>query len=69
MQISQEVAAALGFPRPHYTHVERERRWLCRQPPAELILRTEAITDLYVTATQLRLREVRPLDGGRPCCA
>jgi len=46
--------------------VERERRWLCREVPREQILRTEAITDLYVTGARLRLREARPLDGGPP---
>jgi CYTH domain-containing protein len=34
--------------------------------PRELIIRTEAITDLYVTGTRLRLREARPIDGGVP---
>jgi CYTH domain-containing protein len=46
--------------------VELERRWLCREVPRELILRTEAITDLYITETRLRLREARPIDGGAP---
>ena len=65
--IDQEAAERLGFPRPHYTAVERERRWLCREvPPRERIRRTDAITDLYVTGARLRLREARPLDGGAP---
>jgi len=66
MEIDRQVAAALGFPKPEYMAVERERRWLCRAVPRERILRTEAITDLYVTGTRLRLREARPVDGGPP---
>ena len=66
MAIDQPTAAALGFPRPHYTAVERERRWLCREVPRALVLQTEAITDLYVTGTRLRLREARPIDGSAP---
>jgi CYTH domain-containing protein len=66
MDINRQVASALGFPNPDYTVVERERRWLCRTVPRELIIRTEMITDLYVTGTRLRLREARPVDGGAP---
>ncbi len=66
MEIDQNIAAALGFPKPHYTSVERERRWLCRQVPREHIVRPEAITDLYVTGSRLRLREARPSDGAAP---
>jgi CYTH domain-containing protein len=66
MDIDQQIASALGFPKPEYISVERERRWLCREVPRELILQTEAITDLYVTGTQLRLREARPIGGGEP---
>ena len=44
--------------------MERERRWLCDRLPLERVLRSEAITDLYVTGTRLRLREARPLAGG-----
>ncbi len=64
MDITPEVAARLGFPRPQYTAIERERRWLCGPVPHEQVLRTEAITDLYVTGARLRLREARPTDGG-----
>lgn len=64
MQITNEVAEALGFPKPHYRIVERERRWLCSAVPQALIRGTEEITDLYVADTRLRLREARPLDGG-----
>jgi hypothetical protein len=46
--------------------IERERRWLCRKVPRERVVRTEAITDLYVTGARLRLREARPIDGGTP---
>jgi CYTH domain-containing protein len=66
MEIDQQTALALGFPRPEYVAIERERRWLCRQVPWELVVRTEAITDLYVAGTRLRLREARPTDGGAP---
>ena len=66
MDINQQTASALGFPNPEYMSVERERRWLCRDVPHERVLRTEAITDLYVTGARLRLREARPIDGGAP---
>lgn len=66
MDIALKTAAALGFPKPHYTLVERERRWLCHEVPRSLVVQTEAITDLYVTGSQLRLREARPLDGSAP---
>lgn len=65
MNIDPETAERLGFPRPHYTAIERERRWLCHDVPRDLVRRTEAITDLYVTGARLRLREARPLDGGK----
>ncbi len=66
MDIDQQIATALGFPKPEYISVERERRWLCRQVPRERVVQTEAITNLYVTGTRLRLREARPIDGGAP---
>lgn len=66
MDIDQQIASALGFPKPEYVSVERERRWLCHEVPRERVARTEAITDLYVTGGQLRLREARPIDGGAP---
>lgn len=71
MDIEPAIAKALGFPKPAYTVVERERRWLCREVPRGLIARTETIVDLYVTGARLRLREARPLDahlleGGPP---
>ena len=64
MCIDPGVASGLGFPRPHYTAVERERRWLCLEVPRDRVVRTEAITDLYVTGARLRLREARPVGGG-----
>jgi CYTH domain-containing protein len=64
MDISQQIASALGFPKPAFTSVEHERRWLCREVPRERILHSEAITDLYVAGTRLRLREARPIGGG-----
>jgi CYTH domain-containing protein len=66
MTIDRETAERLGFPRPHYTAVERERRWLCREVPHVRVNRTELITDLYVTGARLRLREARPVGGGTP---
>jgi CYTH domain-containing protein len=66
MDISQQIASALGFPKPAFTSVEHERRWLCREVPHERILHSEAITDLYVAGTRLRLREARPIGGGAP---
>jgi CYTH domain-containing protein len=66
MEIDQQIATALGFPKPQYMSVERERRWLCREVPRERVVQTEAITDLYVTGMRLRLREARPIDGGAP---
>lgn len=66
MEIDRETAAALGWPKLKYAWIERERRWLCAAVPMERVLRSEAITDLYVTGTRLRLREAAPLDGGPP---
>jgi len=65
-EIDKRTAASLGFPKLEYVAVERERRWLCRRVPRERVVRTEAMTDLYVTGTRLRLREARPTDGGAP---
>jgi CYTH domain-containing protein len=64
MDIDQQTASALGFPKRDYVSVERERRWLCHEVPRERIARTEMISDLYVTGGRLRLREARPIDGG-----
>ena len=66
MTIDQHIASTLGFPKPEYTAIERERRWLCRSVPRDLVRQTEMITDLYVTGTRLRLREARPTDGQAP---
>jgi CYTH domain-containing protein len=66
VSIDRETAERLGFPRPQYTAIERERRWLCQEVPRERIHRTERITDLYVTGTRLRLREARPIGDGAP---
>lgn len=57
--------AALGFLKPEkYAAVERERRWLCAALPDLPVVRAEAIRDLYVEGSQLRLREARPVGGG-----
>lgn len=66
MEIDSQIATALGFPKPQYMAVERERRWLCRHVPPARFVQTEAITDLYVTGARLRLREARPIGGGTP---
>ncbi len=66
MDIDPETAASLGFAKIKYLAIEHERRWLCDAVPRDLVARTEAITDLYVTGTQIRLREARPSDGGPP---
>lgn len=66
MEIDRQTAAALGFAKPDYVAIERERRWLCREVPRAPILESEAITDVYVTGTRLRLREARPTGGGAP---
>jgi CYTH domain-containing protein len=63
MDIDPKIARALSFPNPAYTVVERERRWLCHRVPHEQVVRSEKLTDLYVTGSQLRLREARGLDG------
>jgi CYTH domain-containing protein len=64
MDIDQQTAAALGFPRSKYRAVERERRFLCRYVPRDRVVETMAITDLYVTGARLRLREARSVGGG-----
>ncbi|MDB5444113.1 MAG: hypothetical protein JWP73_2489 [Phenylobacterium sp.] len=66
MEIDLATAQALGFQKLKYAVVERERRWLCRDVPQDRVLSAEAITDLYVAGTRLRLREAVPLDGGPP---
>jgi hypothetical protein len=62
--IDQQIAAGLGFPKAKYMDVERERRWIAREVPRELVLHAEAIMDLYVIGTRLRLREARRTDTG-----
>ena len=63
-EIDPTLAAALGFPKQVYTAVEHERRWLCGEVPRSLIRETLTVNDLYVAGTRLRLREMRPIDGG-----
>lgn len=65
-EIDQATAAALGWPKSKYAWVERERRWLCRSVPIDRVVSTEVYNDLYVTGTQLRLREALPHGGGAP---
>ena len=56
---------ALGFLKPEkYAAVERERRWLCAGLPDRPVLRAEAIEDLYVDGSRLRLRRATPVGGG-----
>lgn len=64
MSIDNHLTASLGFRRPAYMAVERERRWLCHGVPEGVELVTDRITDLYVTGARLRLSEARPLSGG-----
>jgi CYTH domain-containing protein len=66
MEIDPATAAALGWPKAKYAWIERERRWLCIAVPRDAVIRSERITDLYITDTQLRLREAVPLEGGAP---
>lgn len=62
-EIDSSIAASLGFPKAKYTAVERERRWLCHEVPRHLIRETLVVTDVYISGTRLRLREMRPRDG------
>ncbi|MDO8900585.1 MAG: hypothetical protein Q7V15_04445 [Phenylobacterium sp.] len=64
MDIDPELARTLGFPKLKYAYVERERRWLCARLPDVQVVSADAITDLYIDGSRLRLREARPLDGG-----
>jgi CYTH domain-containing protein len=64
MDVDLATAQGLGFEKLKYVFVERERRWLCRELPRGRAASAEAIVDLYVTGTRLRLREARPLGGG-----
>lgn len=64
MEIDAVEAAALGWPKTKYAVVERERRWLCESFPTECIVRSSSIVDIYISDTQLRLREVRDLSTG-----
>jgi len=59
--------AALGFLMPEkYAAVERERRWLCAGLPDLPVVRADAIEDLYVDNSRLRLRRATPVGGGAP---
>ncbi len=66
LDVDAKTAAALGWPKLKYAYVERERRWLCAEVPWDRVISSEALTDLYVTGTRLRLREAVPLAGGEP---
>ena len=56
---------AFGFAKMKYAAIERERRWLCDKMPeiAASASETYLIDDLYITGTQLRLRDVTDPDG------
>jgi hypothetical protein len=54
--VDSELAAALGFLKLKYVVVEHERRWLCREVPRNRIVRSEAITDLYITVWLPKLK-------------
>ncbi len=64
--IDPRIAAALGWPKAKYAWIERERRWLCDAVPHGRVMRAEQLRDLYVTGTQLRLRQAVPVEGGEP---
>lgn len=58
-------AAALGFLKPEkYAAVERERRWLSHGLPDLPVIRAEAIEDIYIDNSRLRLRRATPVGGG-----
>lgn len=61
MEIDAAAAAALGWPKTKYAHVERERRWLCDRVPRDRVTGSVAIVDIYISGTRLRLREARDL--------
>jgi hypothetical protein len=60
MDIDPDLARTLGFPKLKYAYVERERRWLCARLPDVDVVSADAITDLYIDGSRLRLREARP---------
>ena len=65
MGTKEQHSAALGFLKPEkYAAVERERRWLCAGLPDLPVVRAEAIEDLYVDDSRLRLRRATPVGGG-----
>jgi CYTH domain-containing protein len=54
-----------GFAKMKYAAIERERRWLCAELP-DIAGNSDAIyliDDLYITNTQMRLRDARRPDG------
>jgi hypothetical protein len=71
MEISIEVdpllAAGLGFPKLRYVFVEHERRWLCKSVPVERVSDADEILDVYVTGSNLRLRDARSVSAVRRC--
>jgi CYTH domain-containing protein len=66
LTVTPDMAANLGWPKLKYAVIERERRWLIESFPAETIVSSEDIRDLYVADTRLRLRRATPRDGGPP---
>ena len=58
MNIDALEAASLGWPKTKYASLERERRWLCARVPTELVGTSSSITDIYISGSQLRLREI-----------
>lgn len=67
MGTNEQHAATLGFLKPDkYAATERERRWLCAALPDLPALRAEAIEDLYIDGSRLRLRWAAPVGGGDP---
>lgn len=54
-----------GFAKMKYAAIERERRWICDDLPEISGRATEVylLNDLYITNTQLRLRDAQLSDG------
>jgi len=64
--VDPAVAAQLGFPKLRYVFVELERRWICAALPRELVRESVDISDVYVSGSNLRLREERSVSGQSP---
>jgi len=66
MTLEREIdPTEFGFAKMKYAAIERERRWLCDGLPeiADRASETYLLSDLYITNTQLRLRDAQLNDG------